>query len=105
MGQVTNKQTAMRVIKAKKISGVVTPVDDQGNAIAMPKSPFGIMYKGDESKDCGEYMVFENQQEVDENTPIIEDAPVQGTAIQAFMSATPEEKAAIAEELKSYLNL
>lgn len=79
----------MITIKTKNESGTIAPLGDINNA------PFGRKFDGTN------WLIFESQQEADENITAIEiPSQQQGSAVQAIMSATPEE----IEIIKQILN-
>lgn len=82
-------------VKTKIINGCLTPVDTKGNPTMFPDSPFGRIFNGNE------WLIFESQQEADENTPVTPLEPNQGAAVQALLNATPEEIEIIKQILKS----
>lgn len=86
----------MKTIKTKLISGVLTPVDSKNNPVTLPDLGFGRRFDGDNNV----WLIFESQQEADENTPVIEVVPTPGAAIQALLSASPEEIEQIKQMLK-----
>lgn len=79
----------MKKVKTKNKSGTIVPLGDINNA------PFGRKFDGTN------WLIFESQQEADENITAIEVPSQQyGAAVQAFMLAAPEE----IEIIKQILN-
>lgn len=84
----------MIIIEKKLINGVMTPVKD-GEPTTIPVTPFGI------KSEAERYLVFETLEEAQENETEIETTPQMGQAVQALLSATPEEIQVIKQILNS----